>query len=70
MVTPEPDKVMKITLRELQGSYYISAIQTISSTVPDVIVVEGTTKSEPVSLIQPETTTKRTSAEKTTLGGR
>ncbi len=70
MTTPEPDKVMKITLRELQGSYYISAVQTISSTVPDVIVVEGTTKSEPVSFIQPETTTKRTSAEKITLSGR
>ncbi|MBR5233419.1 MAG: hypothetical protein IKW03_04345 [Clostridia bacterium] len=70
MTTPAPDKVMKITLRELQGSYYISAVQTVSSTVPEVIVVEGTTKPEQVSLIQPETTTNRVSSVKTTLGGR
>ncbi len=71
MITPEPDKVMKITLRELQGSYYISAVQTISSTVPEVIIVEGTTRPEQISdTVQPETTTNRTSSVKTTLGGR
>lgn len=70
MITPDPDKVMKITLRELEGSYYISSVQTVSSTVPDVYVAEGTTKPEQTSVIQPETTTNRTSSVKTTLGGR
>ncbi len=66
-VPPEADKVMQITLRELQGSYYISAIRTISSTVPEVIVDETTT-SEPSSLTtKPENTTV---PEKHTLGGR
>lgn len=69
MIAPEPDKVMKITLRELQGSYYISAIQTVSSTVPEVIIVEGTT-AEPVSETQVQETTTVMDAVKTTLGGR
>lgn len=66
-VSPEPDKVMQITLRELQGSYYISAIRTISSTVPEVIVDELTT-SEPSS--QPDKPENTTVPEKHTLGGR
>ena len=67
-VAPAPDKVMKITLRELQGSYYISSIQTISATVPETVYYEQTT-SAPETETQAETTT-RGSAEKTTLGGR
>ena len=69
LIAPEPDKVMKITLRELEGSYYISAVQTVSSTVPEVIVVEGTT-SEPVSQTQWQETTTVADSVKTTLGGR
>lgn len=70
MITPEADKVMKITFRELQGSYYISAIQTVSSTVPEVIIPEGTTAAEIESQIQEPETTTVISAEKSTLGGR
>ena len=76
-VTPEPDKVMQITLHELQGSYYINSIRTVSSTVPETITFEMTTitedSSEPVSQIVPETIPETTTAktpEKTTLGGR
>lgn len=71
-VTPKPDKTMKITLRELQGSYYISSIQTLSATVPETVTFQQSAV--------PETTTGRAngngetttsaSQEKTTLGGR
>lgn len=67
-VSPAPDKVMKITLRELQGSYYISSIQTISATVPETVLYETTTVSTE-STTKQETTTSN-SAEKTTLGGK
>lgn len=70
MISPEPDKVMKITFRELQGSYYISAIQTVSSTVPEVIIMEGTTVAEVVSQTQVQETTTVFDAVKTTLSGR
>lgn len=71
-VTPAPDKIMKITLRELQGSYYISAIQTVSATVPETVTfgqsaVPETTTGKPHG--NTETTTSA-SHEKTTLGGR
>ncbi len=69
MIAPEPDKVMKITFRELQGSYYISAVQTVSSTVPEVIIPEGT-PDEPVSQTQAQETTTVLDSVKTTLGGR
>lgn len=67
-VAPAPDKVMKITLRELQGSYYISSIQTISATVPETVLYETTTVTAE-STTKSETTTTN-SAEKTTLGGK
>lgn len=67
-VAPEPDKVMQITLRELQGSYYISAIQTVSSTVPETVTFENS-KIEETSAEADETTTAK-NQEKTTLGGR
>ena len=70
MITPEPDKVMKITFRELQGSYYISAIQTVSSTVPEVIINEGTAGDEPASQNSVLETTTVFDAVKTTLSGR
>ncbi len=67
-VAPDADKVMQITLREISGSYYIGAIQTVSSTVPEVIIDE-TTAPEPSSQTQkPENAT--TVPEKHTLGGR
>lgn len=71
-VAPTPDKVMKITLRELQGSYYISSIQTLSATVPETVTFRQPTVAEtttvPESTVAETTTVK--SAEKTTLGGR
>lgn len=66
-VAPEPDKVMKITLRELQGSYYVSAIQTASATVPETVSFEMPVQEDASESVQ-ETTTA-INAEKTTLGG-
>ncbi len=68
IMLPEPDKVMKITLRELQGSYYISAVQTISFTIPETVSYEATTAAE--SDAQTTETTTQKEAEKTTLGGK
>ncbi|MBQ8209446.1 MAG: hypothetical protein IJZ35_02550 [Clostridia bacterium] len=68
-VAPEPDKVMRITLKELQGSYYISSVQTVSNTVPETVVVEQSTSSQAEINTELENTTA-SSAEKTTLGGK
>ncbi|MBR3869147.1 MAG: hypothetical protein IKM66_07510 [Clostridia bacterium] len=72
-VAPSPDKVLKITLRELKGSYYLGAIQTVSSTTPETVTFENPTISIPQednsSENQSETTTIK-DPEKTTLGGR
>ena len=68
-VAPEPDKVMRITLKELQGSYYISAVQTISNTVPETVYIEQSTSAAPEVNTDIEHTTV-SSAEKTTLGGK
>lgn len=68
-VAPEPDKVMRITLKELQGNYYISSVQVISNTVPETVVVEQSTASQTEINTDVELTTS-SSAEKTTLGGR
>lgn len=65
-IAPEPDKVMQITLREISGSYYLSAIQTVSSTVPETVTYEQLQETESS---QAENTTSQ-SGEKTTLGGR
>lgn len=67
-VAPEPDKVMKITLRELEGNYYISAVQTVSSTVPEMVPGEITTAEQTSDSPEEKTTVKN--PEKTTLGGR
>lgn len=67
-VAPDPDKVMQITLRELQGSYYISAMQIISSTIPEIVTKDNVIDEEDSSPAQETTTKKET--EKTTLGGR
>ncbi|MBO5935380.1 MAG: hypothetical protein J6Q94_07800 [Clostridia bacterium] len=70
-VAPTPDKVLKITLREVKGSYYLGAIQTVSSTTPETVTFnqQPNIPQEGNSLNQAETTTAN-SAEKTTLGGR
>jgi len=72
-VAPSPDKVLKITLRELKGSYYLGAIQTVSSTTPETVTFENPTVNIPQednsSENQSETTTIK-APEKTTLGGR
>lgn len=67
-IPPEPDKVMKITLREYQGRYFIGAVQTASSTVPETMTFDQT-PTEPTSGTTQEPTTSG-GAEKTTLGGR
>lgn len=74
-VTPEPDKVMQITLRELQGAYFINAVQTASATVPETVSYEITTapqtpqeENSSENIVSDETTTQKT-PEKTTLGG-
>lgn len=67
-IAPEPDKVVKITLRELQGSYYINAIQTVSSTVPETMTFDITV-TEPSSDTTQENTTSK-NPEITTLGGK
>ena len=55
MVAPEPDKYVKVTLREKDGSYYISAMQASSS--PE------TASTTPASTTAPaETTTEQTTA--------
>ncbi len=68
-VAPEPDKVMRITLKELQGNYYINSIQTVSDTVPETVVVESITSVKTEVNTDIEQTTS-SSAEKTTLGGK
>ena len=68
-VAPEPDKVMRITLKELQGNYYINSIQVISNTVPETVVVEQSTLVHTEINTDVELTTS-SSSEKTTLGGR
>ena len=70
-VAPTPDKVMKITLREVKGSYYLGAIQTVSSTTPETVTFnqQPNIPQEGNSMNQAETTTAK-DTEKTTLGGR
>ncbi len=68
-VAPEPDKVMRITLKELQGYYYINSVQIVSNTVPETVVVEQSTSSNAEINTDVELTTS-SSAEKTTLGGK
>lgn len=50
MVAPEPDKYMKVTLREKDGSYYISALQNTATP-------ETATTAAPQTTAAPETTT-------------
>lgn len=76
-IAPEPDKVMSITLREAEGAYYISAVKTLSATIPDIVPLRPD-----VSVTEPpsnepssnETSTSETTTEKqperATLGGR
>ncbi len=73
--SPTPDKVMKITLREIQGNYYIGAIQTVSSTTPETIYYDSTadtvteTTTEEVTEETVTETTTTADPAKTTLGG-
>lgn len=53
MVAPEPDKYMKITLREKDGSYYINSIQATSSPETATTAVQPVTEK---ATAQPETT--------------
>ena len=65
---------MKITLRELQGSYYISSVNTISATVPETVTFQPVTAVPETTTVQETTTSSETttskSAERTTLAGR
>ncbi len=79
-IAPEPDKVVKVTLTESAGAYYVTSIQTVSSTIPEIVsfeeVVENakepTTETETQAATEPvtETTTAPKAPEVTTLGGR
>ncbi len=78
-IAPEPDKVMRITLREIMGSYYISAIQTVSSTIPEIVSFEpSVTTPTPNENSTEDASREETLTEKvtqgvpeiTTLGGR
>ncbi len=57
MVAPEPDKFVKVTLRESGGNYYISAMQMTST--PE------TATTQPLPEPEPETTTEEQTAEAT-----
>lgn len=54
MVAPEPDKYMKVTLRERDGAYYISALQ---STLPPETATTAATSAPEETEIQTETQT-------------
>lgn len=45
MVAPEPDKYMKVTLRETDGAYYISALQ--NTAAPEIASIAPTTAPAP-----------------------
>lgn len=67
MVAPSPDKYVKITLREGDSGYYISAIQATSTpetavTAPVTVIVEETE----TTTSAPETTKAETTKENTT----
>jgi hypothetical protein len=42
MIPPTPDKYLKVTLREVDGKYFISAIQ--STTAPEHVTQENVTE--------------------------
>lgn len=54
MVAPEPDKYMKVTLRERDGAYYISALQ---STLPPETAPTAATSAPAETETQTETQT-------------
>ncbi len=54
MVAPEPDKYMKVTLRERDGAYYISALQ---STLPPETATTAATSAPEETETQTETQT-------------
>lgn len=71
MVAPAPDKYIKITLREGDSGYYISAIQATSTpetavTAPITVIVEETETTTAPETTEAPSTTESTSAESTT----
>lgn len=64
MVAPEPDKYVKVTLREKDGEYHISAIQASSS--PETATTSPST-TLPVTTTQPETTAAQTQSTEETV---
>ncbi|MGN0572237.1 MAG: hypothetical protein ACI4K9_08670 [Candidatus Fimenecus sp.] len=65
MVAPEPDKYMKVTLREKDGSYYISALQnTATPETATTAATETTTAAPTTTTAAPVSETEtQTSAE-------
>ncbi len=67
MIEPAPDKYIKVTLREKNGSYYISAIQ--NTTTPEVATTvpssETTTENQDLLGKAEEIATETTAAEET-----
>ena len=62
MVAPEPDKYMKSTLREKDGSYYINSIQATSSPETATTAVQPVTEAPTEA---PETTSSAEAASET-----
>lgn len=60
MVAPEPDKYMKVTLRERDGAYYISALQ--STLPPETATTAATSAPEET---EPQTETQTAAADTT-----
>lgn len=58
MIAPEPDKYVKVTLREADGNYYISAMQMTSA--PEAVTAPVTAAPETTA---PPETTEATTAE-------
>ncbi len=69
MTAPTADKTMKVTFRKLSGKYYISAIQTVSATVPETVATPPaavTVKESETFTRQEYTTVVGTTAAETT----
>ncbi len=43
---PDPDRIVKFTLRQLSGNYYISSVRMIKNTSPETVSVQVDEKSE------------------------
>lgn len=63
MVAPEPDKYVKVTLREKDGNYYISAMQATASPEVATTTPVSTTAAAPAESTTEPTTAPEQAAE-------